>query len=155
MHGWCTNRVFFSRSHIYIFQSRTDGWSYETLSELLSLSKEELQSTSSSKGSQRPLVEVLPAIAFKRGCDSPIPAWATHAKTKSLSFKRLSIGDLYEEGTSRDKPFRLPDKDAMVGAGYTHAWLFRAPIVDAPRMLTVRMISREVAVLLVLQSISH
>jgi len=106
--------------------TRTDRWSFETLSELNSLS---------SNSSSGDLVEVLPAVAFHRNEDksSDIPAWATDAKAKSLSFRQLHIDDLYEESKSRK--FRLPRKEVMVGAGYSHAWLFHTPIIDAPKML--------------------
>jgi len=120
--------------------SRTDRWSFETLSELNSLSSNsspgdsEVQSKSdhSRHGS---LVEMLPAVAFKRNGQSQIPDWATDINSKSLSFQHLSIDDLYKESKSRYSQFRLPRKDDIEAAGYSHAWLFQTPIIDAPKML--------------------
>lgn len=103
--------------------SRTDRWSFETLAELTSL----LGHSS--------LVEVLPAVSFKRDGNSQIPGWATDAKSKSLAFRHLSMDELYKE--SKSQSFRLPRKDAMEEVGYSHAWFFQTPIIDAPKMLTV------------------
>jgi len=121
--------------------SRTDRWSFETLSDLITL-----VSSNSSSGdsvvSPKPgridgtLVEIVPAVAFQRDGQSQIPGWATTDDTnsKSLAFQNLSIDELYRE--SKSQHFRLPRKDWMEKAGYSHAWLFQAPIIDAPKMLT-------------------
>ena len=107
--------------------SRTDGWSFATLRELLRRSKNNTH-----------YEEILPAIAFKRKQASS-PSWATlldasHEDIKNvLQFKNLTIDELYEE--SKLKKFRLPAKNTMVEAGYTHAWLFQTPVIDCPKML--------------------
>ena len=111
--------------------SRTDRWSFDTLSELSRLS---LNSATGGSGSGA-LVEVLPAVSFKRNDKSQIPEWATDERSKSLAFQHLSIDELYKEGKSQC--FRLPGKDVMVEAGYSHAWFFQTPIIDAPKMLMV------------------
>ena len=110
--------------------SRTDRWSFETLSELMRLS-------SSGYGSDPSLVEILPAMAFKQSNDeqSDVPGWATDPSSKCLEFQQLSVDKLYEESKSRR--FRLPSKDVIQNAGYSNAWLFNTPIIDAPKMLMV------------------
>lgn len=81
------------------------------------------------------LVEILPAVSFKKDGLSETPEWAKDAKSKILSFRHLSMDELYKESKSRH--FRLPRRDDVEEAGYSHSWLFRAPIIDAPKMLTV------------------
>ena len=98
----------------HIDDTRTDSWASATLSELLKDDK---------------LVEMLPAVAFKRNQDE-IPNWATG---NALSFQQLSINDLYKESTSQS--FRLPRRDVMEDAGYRYAWLFQTPIVNCPKYL--------------------
>ena len=116
--------------------SRTNQWSFETLSELVGLSLSE-SGPGPCLGS---LVEVLPAVAFKRNDGrSQIPGWATGANSKCLAFRHLKIDQLYQE--SKDKGFRLPRRDVIEDAGYSHAWLFQTPIIDAPKML---MVSRDI-----------
>ncbi|KAL3816279.1 hypothetical protein ACHAXA_008087 [Cyclostephanos tholiformis] len=105
--------------------SRTDRWSLETLNELTRLSSEK----SSPAGK---LVETLPAVVFSRNSQSA-PSWSAHASGKSLDFKNLSIEDLYKQ--SESQRFRLPRKEVMKMAGYSHAWLFQTQIVDTPKML--------------------
>ena len=120
--------------------SRTDGWSFETLSELTRLSSRSSSDDSglrskSGHGHHESLVEILPVIAFKRNGHSDIPGWAKDSKSEKLSFQHLSIDDLYKE--SKALHFRLPSKHMVEEAGYSHAWLFQTPIIDAPKMLTV------------------
>lgn len=81
--------------------SRTDGWSFATLRELLRLSKNNSH-----------YEEILPAIAFKRKQEAS-PSWAlldtSHEDIKNvLQFKNLTIDELYEE--SKLKKFRFPRK---------------------------------------------
>lgn len=116
--------------------ARTDGWSFETLFELSSRFLDNSSSRSASIDAP-PLVETLPAVAFKRDDRSQIPEWATDPRSESLSFQQLSINELYDK--SKSQGFRLPKKEVMEGAGYSHAWLFRTPIIDSPKMLMVSM----------------
>ncbi len=107
--------------------SRTDRWSLETLDELTRLSSDDCSPAGK-------LVEKLPAVIFSRN-RQPAPSWALDANGTSLDFQNLSIEELYNQSESRR--FRLPKKEAIEVAGYTHAWLFQTKIVDTPKMLMV------------------
>jgi len=107
---------------------RTDKWSFETLNEILKFESEK------SSPVDRPLVEMLPAISFRRDSNSKVPEWARDASSEKLGFRYIAIERLYEE--SKLRGFRLPKREIMDEAGYSHAWLFHTPIIDSPRMLT-------------------
>ncbi|KAL7537363.1 hypothetical protein ACHAXR_007768 [Thalassiosira sp. AJA248-18] len=117
--------------------SRTDRWAFETLSELSRLSSNSFSGGSEAQSkpghSNASLVEILPAVSFKRNGQSKIPGWALDTRGKSLAFQHVSIEELYARGMCQH--FRLPRKDVMEEAEYSHAWLFQTPIVDAPKML--------------------
>jgi len=118
---------------------RTNRWSYETLAELSVAEGED----PGGHGRYVEAVEALPAVAFKAGGDSAVglPDWASGewsgAASSALDFRRLTVDELYREGKSGR--FRLPPRSAIVDAGYTHAWLFRTRIVDAPRALSAML----------------
>ena len=107
---------------------RTDNWSYDTLDELMSYTTKHSVDMTSDK----PLVEVVPAISFKRTPKDP-PLWATDPRTNVLGFQTLSMNELYKQRNN----FRLPKRELMDEAGYQHTWLFHTPIVDSPNMLKV------------------
>jgi len=111
---------------------RTDKWSFETLNEILKFESEK------SSPVDRPLVEMLPAISFRRDSNSKVPEWARDASSEKLGFRYIAIERLYEE--SKLRGFRLPKREIMDEAGYSHAWLFHTPIIDSPRMLTVKIL---------------
>ncbi|KAL7470162.1 hypothetical protein ACHAXS_010393 [Conticribra weissflogii] len=107
---------------------RTDRWSFETLDEILKFVSEKNGSV------DRPLVELLPAVSFRRDAKSKVPEWALGDSSKKLGFQYISMEALYEE--SKIRGFRLPKREIADKASYSHAWLFQTPIVDSPRMLT-------------------
>lgn len=108
---------------------RTDRWAFETLDELMSYV------TKRSDESKRPLVEVVPAISFKREVTKDPPGWAVDLRSKALKFQTLTLEDLYSQSMSLN--FRLPRRELMEDAEYFHSWLFHPPIVDSPKMLMV------------------
>ena len=117
--------------------ARTDRWAFETLDELLTLDSRDhdkgLAGTSGACG--KSLVEILPAISFKNN-RVEAPGWAVKSESARLRFQSLTMDELYDESKSQN--FRLPQKEAWEEAGYSHAWLFHAPIVNSPKMLMVR-----------------
>lgn len=112
---------------------RTDRWAFETLDELLKIASS--KNCNGNTVQEKSLVEMLPAIAFQRDNLKKIPDWALDSNSKRLGFQYTSIDALYEE--SKNRRFRLPHKESMTNAGYSHAWLFETPIVDSPKMLMV------------------
>lgn len=107
---------------------RTDRWANETLDELTQFSSHEDEH-------RRSLVEIVHAICLKRRSDEAVPKWTTDER---LSFRYLDLDELLKEGATRR--LRLPHEQVLKSAGYSHAWIFRTPIVDAPKMLTVSFI---------------
>lgn len=134
---------------------RIDKWSKDTLDELMQIS------TLEKKEKNEPLVEIVPTLYltnshkgptvedFKNfdakdyfqqeaggggggggGGKSPLPAWTQDSR---LAFQHLTIDMLGWQ--NQVLKLKIPSIDVMKDAGYTHAWLFRPPIVDAPRML--------------------
>jgi D-amino-acid oxidase len=63
-----------------------------------------------------------------------IPAWT---KDPRLEFQQLTVEMLAWQNTV--KKLRIPTEDELKQAGYWHAWMFQAPVVDSPKMLEVRM----------------
>eukprot|EP00562_Extubocellulus_spinifer_P000224 CAMPEP_0178477326 /NCGR_PEP_ID=MMETSP0696-20121128/4075_1 /TAXON_ID=265572 /ORGANISM="Extubocellulus spinifer, Strain CCMP396" /LENGTH=392 /DNA_ID=CAMNT_0020104637 /DNA_START=17 /DNA_END=1195 /DNA_ORIENTATION=- len=127
--------------------SRVDKWAAHTLDELLSY-----QSTS---GGDSP-VEIVPVVVLKKhhhgpklknfirnderlpnevDDDGPLPAWT---KDPRLDFQHLAVEMLAWQNAVHK--LRIPSEATLKGAGYMHAWLFRPPIVDAPRMLNSMML---------------
>ncbi|KAL7519529.1 hypothetical protein ACHAWX_004284 [Stephanocyclus meneghinianus] len=114
---------------------RTDRWAFDTLDELMSYtcSRESDSSGSDVVGASKALVEIVPAISFKHKTSKNPPEWATDRRSHRLKFLCLTIDDLYKESLSQN--FRLPRREVMDDAGYSHSWLFHPPIVDSPNML--------------------
>jgi len=116
---------------------RTDRWAFDTLDELMSYacSGESGSSSAGGGGAAKALVEIVPAVSFKRNNLKNPPEWATDRRSHRLKFQCLAIDDLYRESLSQN--FRLPRREVMDDAGYSHCWLFHPPIVDSPNMLMV------------------
>jgi D-amino-acid oxidase len=123
---------------------RIDKWSIETLDELLSLNKNEdsaieivptLYLTSSHRG---PGIEDFVKSDFstreQEGISSPLPEWT---KDPRITFQHLTIEMLSWQ--NQVFQLRIPSETELLGAGYTHAWFFRPPVVDPPRMLMVSL----------------
>ena len=100
---------------------RIDKWSTETLHELSNLAKDV----------NNP-VEIVPTLYLTSSYRSP-PKWTKDAK---LSFQNLSIEMLSHQ--NHNLQLRIPSQNELLDAGYSHAWLFHPPVVDAPKMLLVR-----------------
>ena len=98
--------------------TRVDGWALSTLDELTT------QHASSDRN-----VEVVPKVSFKRQLMEP-PTWS---KSSFLQFQQLDVDSLYKYASQNN--MRLPRRETIGNAGYTHAWLFHPPIVDAPNAL--------------------
>ena len=98
------------------------------------------------------LVEIVPAVtllrhhggpamqdlyaaqyAKVRGGSTPttrLPSWTTDPR---LDFQHLTVEMLSWQNIAYR--LRLPPEQELLDAGYQHAWLFRPPVVNAPRML--------------------
>ena len=102
--------------------ARVDRWAYETLHELTT-------QLTNSKGH----VEVVPKVSFKRQY-TEVPSWSENAL---LKFQQLDLNALYKHSTKHK--IRLPPRQVMKDAGYSHAWLFYPPIIDAPNELNTML----------------
>ena len=130
---------------------RVDKWAIDTLDELLHISAMEKEKSDSN----RPLVEIVPTVylknthtgttvddiknfgakdycADKGNKMSPLPEWT---KDSRIAFQHLTIEML--EWQNHVLKLKIPSIDVMKNAGYKYGWLFKPPIVDAPRMLMV------------------
>ena len=120
-----------------------DRWAIETLDELMPVGE----------NPDDGVVEMLHAVDLKRdhaGPDVPdfassryekagggstqtakLPGWTRDPR---IGFQHLSVEMLYWQNVALK--LRLPPMDSVVrDAGYRFAWFFRAPVVDAPKML--------------------
>ena len=102
--------------------SRVDGWASSTLDELAK------QHANSDRN-----VEVVPKVSFKRQVMER-PTWS---ETGLLQFQQLDVDSLYKHASQYN--IRLPQRETIENAGYTHAWLFHPPIVDAPNALNAML----------------
>lgn len=123
---------------------RVNRWALETLDELL----HNVAGSSASTGDS--FVEIVPTLCLKRnhhgpsvqdyvyndddagggGGGSPLPKWTSDPR---LAFQHLTVEMLFWQ--NEVLKLRIPSQAELVEAGYMHGWLFRPPIVDAPRML--------------------
>ena len=118
---------------------RTDRWAIQTLDEIHPLAKDNSPS----------LVETVPAVVFRRehcgpttqdfiakdyhkgtGGSSPLPSWSTDPR---LVFQHVTVEMLWWQNSVYK--LRIPTEDALLRAGYKHAWFFQTPIVNTPKML--------------------
>lgn len=117
---------------------RVAAWAMETLDELWS-----------EAAAPESTVELVHAVMLKRqhhgpqvqdfisndyregqGGESPLPEWSTDRR---LDFQHLTAEMLSWQ--NQIYKLRIPSEKELVELGYLHAWLFRTPIVDSPRML--------------------
>jgi D-amino-acid oxidase len=127
--------------------ARIERWSIETLDELLN------EFVHSSDTEKRSLVEVVPAIYLKREHSGPkvqdfqgqsysaqpgghtqtstLPSWTRDPR---IQFQDMAIEMLCWQNELVHQ-LRIPPLNELTEAGYRHAWFFRPPIVDCPRML--------------------
>mmetsp|Transcript_23700 Transcript_23700/g.36603 ORF Transcript_23700/g.36603 Transcript_23700/m.36603 type:complete len:393 (+) Transcript_23700:149-1327(+) len=118
--------------------SRIDRWSSETLDELLSLQQQQKQNNV--------MIETITKICLKESHGGPkvedfisdeyqtkkgpLPQWTLDPR---LNFQHLTVEMLgYQNHVFK---LRIPSQQAMVDAGYKHAWVFNTPVVDTPKML--------------------
>ena len=127
--------------------SRVDRWAADTLNELLS------------DNSSDSAVEIVPTVVLKRHHNGPtlesyienkegkrdeghddasLPQWTRDPR---LSFQHVTVEMLTWQNSIHR--LRIPSEADLKEAGYMHAWLFRPPIVDAPRMLEKLLIEIE------------
>jgi D-amino-acid oxidase len=140
--------------------ARIEHWSIETLDELIN------EFVHSSDTEKRSLVEVVPAIYLKREHAGPkvqefqtqhysarpgghtqtsiLPSWTRDPR---IQFQHLAIEMLCWQNELVHR-LRIPPLAELTQAGYRHAWFFRPPIVDCPRMLEymLRQVSEHAAV---------
>ena len=130
---------------------RIDKMSKQTLNELIALSKP-------SKNQPKPIVEIVPTLFLTSSRKGPsvddfknfdakdyssqggskhcnLPEWTQDSR---LQFQHLTIDMLGWQ--NQVLKLKIPKIELMKEAGYTYAWLFNPPIVDAPKMLTVRFL---------------
>lgn len=125
---------------------RTDGWAQETLDELDTISQQQEQEQQQDK---RPLVEWMRAVLLQQnnagpttedfiaedyemgtGGKSPLPSWT---KDTRLEFQHVTTEMLwYQNSIFR---LRIPSQERLLANGYKHAWFFKTPIVNAPKVL--------------------
>ncbi len=79
-------------------------------------------------------IERVPTLHLKRSFSREIPEWT---KDPRLQFEQLSLSELYNRNSQNKLLLRLPQENEVHEAGYTHAWFFHPPVVDAPEMLQV------------------
>jgi len=75
-------------------------------------------------------IERIPTLHLKKSISLDIPEWTKHPR---LQFGQLSLQELY----SQHNLLRLPHEQEVSDAGYTHAWFFIPPVINAPNMLQV------------------
>ena len=119
---------------------RTDRWSMETLDEIYPMAQDENDT----------LVRMEYVVSFKRdhhgpqtidfiadnydrgtGGNSGLPSWSTDPR---LQFQNVTLEQVAWQ--NQVLKLRLPPLHIAQEAGYEHAWMFQAPIIDSPRMLT-------------------
>jgi hypothetical protein len=132
---------------------RVNQWAMETFDELWQeVAASSTSTTGDDDDDSLPVVEVVHAVVLQRqhngptvsdfisdnyksglGGNSPLPEWT---KDPRLEFQHLTVEMLSWQ--NQIYKLRIPSEKELVQMGYLHAWLFRAPIVDAPRKLEVR-----------------
>lgn len=123
---------------------RVNKWAKETLDELLDIHR-------SPENLNDKYVEIVPTIFLTRTHQGPkledykdfkadnyhsalkhsLPEWTQDPR---ISFQHLTIEMLAWQ--NQVMKLRIPSIEYIKDAGYKHGWLFRPPIVNAPRMLT-------------------
>lgn len=128
----------------HVNDQRVNKWAQETLDELLPLGNDETNA----------LVEIVPAIVLLKDHTGPVvsdfinhgnykcepgthtetstfPEWTT--MDERIAFQHMTIEMLSWQNIVYR--LRIPSQEELIDAGYSYAWLFRPPIVDAPKML--------------------
>lgn len=131
---------------------RVNQWAMETFDELWQEATSSTSTTGDDDDDSLPVVEVVHAVVLQRqhngptvsdfisdnyksglGGNSPLPEWTNDPR---LEFQHLTAEMLSWQ--NQIYKLRIPSEKELVQMGYLHAWLFRAPITDAPRKLEVR-----------------
>jgi len=97
-------------------------WAMETLDYLL---------TSYSLKTSSSWIEMVPTLHLKKSVTNGLPLWTQDPR---LRFEQLNVSELYRRYSNS---LRLPEEKEVLQAGYTHAWFFHPPVVNAPFMLQV------------------
>lgn len=105
---------------------RTHDWAMETLNELYPLSIDDETSN------KNDLVEQVPCVGLKQNhAGGDLPAWTSDAR---LEFQHLTAEMLHWQNASLFG-YKIPSQQTMLASGYRHAWLWKSPIVNSPKML--------------------
>jgi D-amino-acid oxidase len=118
----------------HVNDPRVDRWAQETLDELLPIGNDETND----------LVEIVPTVVsdfVKQGdyksepghhtITTKFPNWTT--MDDRIAFQHMTVEMLSWQNIIYR--LRIPSQQELIDAGYLHAWMFRPPIVDAPKML--------------------
>lgn len=100
-------------------------WALQTLDELLFLAKQQQQDD---------LVEILPAIKlFRQNYDKEYPDWTQDPR---IGFHNWTVEEMMSSSNeTRVHEMRIPSLQQLREAGYSHAWFFRSPVANTPKML--------------------
>lgn len=118
---------------------RTDRWAKETLDELhpagldaSNSSVEIVPTVSLLRHHKGPITEDFIATDYQSGTGggSPLPSWSTDSR---LEFQHMNVEMLWWQNSVFK--LKIPSEQELLEAGYNHAWLFRPPVVDCPKML--------------------
>jgi D-amino-acid oxidase len=126
----------------HVQDERVNRWAIETLDELVPMAADP---------DNAHLVEIVPLVMLLREHGGPgvsdflshyecapgarteasmLPAWSADAR---IEFQHLTVEMLSWQNIVYR--LKIPPEQELKAAGYLHAWLFRPPVVDAPRML--------------------
>ena len=128
----------------HVNDHRVNKWAQETLDELIPLGIDEANT----------LVEIVPTVVLLKDHTGPVvsdfvnqgiykcepgthtetatfPDWTT--MDERIAFQHMTIEMLSWQNIVYR--LRIPSQQELIDAGYSYAWLFRPPIVDAPKML--------------------
>ena len=128
----------------HVNDQRVNRWAKETLDELIPIGNDETTK----------IVEIVPTIVLLKDHTGPVvsdfvnqgdykcepgahtettsfPEWTT--MDERIAFQHMTIEMLSWQNIVYR--LRIPSQQELIDAGYSYAWLFRPPIVDAPNML--------------------
>jgi hypothetical protein len=77
-------------------------------------------------------IEIIPTLHLKKTWTEDLPMWTQDPR---LCFEQRTVTELYQRNQGR---WRLPNESDVLEAGYTHAFFFHTPVVNAPKVLQVR-----------------
>lgn len=136
----------------HVQDERVPRWAQETLDALYKFVAQQHQQQQGNECDGESLVEIVPAVKLLRHHGGPamdelyatqyakgrggttsttkLPEWTTDPR---LDFQHLTVEMLSWQNIAYG--LRLPPQQELQEAGYQHAWLFRPPVVNTPKML--------------------